>query len=487
MPAHYAPLPTLHTDPDAEHELEAAFDDSDDEEDQRGAPGRTRNGYHELAHEETAASPSSPIAPAPPSGTYDFESTDFDWVRPPPGSPPSPTRAFPNDYGNSNGVVPVMTDTDVDRRAGGWFRRSAAAVLPSHYVQRLGLEQEVPRTPVGGGTSNDGVFANVVAKPSRSVVIQDGDETYLVPEDAQKDAPPSYAVAQQDAVPPYWETTIHAPSASNEPGEVVIDGLPTGSLFSFLWNMLVSVSFQFVGFMLTYLLHTTHAAKLGSRAGFGITLIQYGFAMRRDSQESGYGQTTQEAWNKPHLSTPEEANEYYNATMPTATEAPANADGSNPFFLGDAAAEWISFLLMTVGWFILLTSLLGFWRVKRWERGILSSQRDNPAERHVNGPANGTLIHSLERALGINGLADGSLIRTGFGLERSGQRDADLEREIAIELGSALDPEERSANRAERNEYQLPLTDDPEQNARVAQAMAEQARLHHNLRQAGLI
>ncbi|TFY56566.1 hypothetical protein EVJ58_g7557 [Rhodofomes roseus] len=406
----------------------------------------------------------SPPEPAP--GTYNFESTDFDWVRPPPGSPPSPTRALANDYGNSNGVVPVLTDMDGARR-GGWFRRTAAAVLPSHYVQQFGLAQEVPRTPVGGGTNNDGVFANVVAKPSRSVVIQEGDETFLVPEDAQKDAPPSYAAAQQDAVPPYWETTIHAPTASTEPGEIVIDGLPTGSLFSFLWNMLVSVSFQFVGFMLT-----TASLCAG------------------DSQEAGYGQTTQEAWNRPHFSTPQEAENYYqnlNATAPT--EEPTNADGSNPFFLGDAAAEWISFLLMTIGWFVLLTSLLGFWRVKRWERGILNSQRDNPSERHANGPANGTLIHSLERALGINGLADGSLIRTGFGLERPGAREGDLEAEIAIEriVGPFHDPEERAAHMAERNEYQLPLTDDPEQNARVAQAMAEQARLHHNLRQAGLI
>ncbi|KAJ2965417.1 hypothetical protein NUW54_g14125 [Trametes sanguinea] len=29
-------------------------------------------------------------------------------------------------------------------------------------------------------------------------------------------------------------------------------------------------------FVLTYLLHTTHAAKYGSRAGLGLTLIQYG-------------------------------------------------------------------------------------------------------------------------------------------------------------------------------------------------------------------
>lgn len=173
MPTQYAPLPNPRTDPDADHELEAAFDDSEDEEEQQGAPGRTRNGYHSLAREEEhAASPSSPVGPTP--GTYDFESSDFDWARPPPGSPPSPTRAFPNDYGNSNGVVPAMTSTDVERRRGSWFGRTAAAVLPSHYVERFGLAQELPRTPVGGGTMNDGVFANVTAKPSRSVVVQEG-------------------------------------------------------------------------------------------------------------------------------------------------------------------------------------------------------------------------------------------------------------------------------------------------------------------------
>jgi len=30
------------------------------------------------------------------------------------------------------------------------------------------------------------------------------------------------------------------------------------------------------GFILTYILHTTHAAKNGSRAGLGVTLIQLG-------------------------------------------------------------------------------------------------------------------------------------------------------------------------------------------------------------------
>ena len=192
-----------------------------------------------------------------------------------------------------------------------------------------------------------------------------GDETYLVPEEVQKDAPPSYAVAQADSVPPYWETTIHAPSSSNTPGDMIIDHLATGSLFSFLWNMLISISFQFVGFLLTYLLHTTHAAKLGSRAGLGVTLIQYGFAMRGRSDEwmenggNPDGQNSLDQWGRPTgeprpmFATPEEAEEWYKnfngAAAAQSSQSASQSDNSGGWLLGDAAAEWLSFFLMTIG------------------------------------------------------------------------------------------------------------------------------------------
>src|SRR5271156_2572905 len=89
----------------------------------------------------------------------------------------------------------------------------------------------------------------------------------------------TYEQAAADAAPPYWETTILAPGLGG-PDDVYIDGLPVGSVFSFIWNGMISMSFQLVGFLLTYLLHTTHAAKNGSRAGLGITLVQYGFGMK---------------------------------------------------------------------------------------------------------------------------------------------------------------------------------------------------------------
>lgn len=110
--------------------------------------------------------------------------------------------------------------------------RVAGSILPSHYVQRLGYGR-IPSGNVGGGTINDGVFANIAAKPSRPVTARDADNNvFIVPENSQALPPPSYAAASLDTVPPYYETTIHVPASANDiPGEVIIDNLPTGTLF----------------------------------------------------------------------------------------------------------------------------------------------------------------------------------------------------------------------------------------------------------------
>lgn len=43
------------------------------------------------------------------------------------------------------------------------------------------------------------------------------------------------------------------------------------------------------------------------------------------------------------------------------------------------ANEWFSFICMAVGWFLILTSLGGWWRVKRFERGLRNAQRESEA------------------------------------------------------------------------------------------------------------
>ena len=96
--ARYAPLPNPHTDPSRDEELEAAFDDSDDED--QDSPVTTRNGaYRSLPNDEPV--PSQPDSPQrthhQAAGTYDFENVDYDF--PPPGSPPRRDRALPgNDW-----------------------------------------------------------------------------------------------------------------------------------------------------------------------------------------------------------------------------------------------------------------------------------------------------------------------------------------------------------------------------------------------------
>lgn len=167
----------------------------------------------------------------------------------------------------------------------------------------------------------------------------------------------TYEQAAADSAPPYWETSILAPGAFNS-DDIFVDGLVVGSLFSFVWNALISMSFQLIGFLLTYLLHTTHAAKHGSRAGLGITLIQYGFTFRSVPADPVSGVPA----NDPAGTIPSDPNAHeFNPSKVagdvTGVEA---ADGLR-------AQDWISYTLMIVGWFILIRSVSQFIRARRQE------------------------------------------------------------------------------------------------------------------------
>lgn len=167
MSNRYAPLPT-NPDENLNLELEAAFDDPDDsyfvDQPDESSPLR-------LSH------PESPPLSSPLPATYNFESSICDYDQPPPGSPPLPSsHAVPNEYGNSNGIIPVFAPDSIPPPPSGlWWKRTAAAVLPSHYVNRWGITRgNVSGRLIGGGTRNDGVFSNVAAKPSQGVRVQEG-------------------------------------------------------------------------------------------------------------------------------------------------------------------------------------------------------------------------------------------------------------------------------------------------------------------------
>ncbi|CAG8567904.1 15281_t:CDS:2 [Acaulospora morrowiae] len=195
--------------------------------------------------------------------------------------------------------------------------------------RKISSSQPNNNQPAALPSSTDGVFSNLSAKP----------DTLADNEDKN---PPPYETAAADAAPPYMDTATMTSGLCGD--EMLVEGLPVGNFFGFVWNMLVSMSFQFVGFLLTYLLHTTHAAKNGSRAGLGITLVQYGFYLR--------GRSLQDEGDYPYDDT----------------------DISDKELL--ARNAWISYILMALGWFIVIRSVTDYIRVKRLE----STMRSNPEE-----------------------------------------------------------------------------------------------------------
>lgn len=291
---------------------------------------------------------------------------------------------------------------------------------------------------------NDGVFANVMAKPTTGhVVTTENGEVYVMPEETQKEVPPSYDSAQADAVPPYWATTVHAPFSTSE--EMVIEGLPVGTLFSFAWNFLISMSFQFVGFAVTYILHTTHAAKYGARAGLGVTLIQYGLFSRGsadetalDGGEPGVGyQTGEEAPTATASIVGRSLSLFARAPLPAMGMMSGNGNSTTmmPFdnaYFGANARDWLSFMLMTVGWFLLLSSILSYARVVKWERSLRTANDGVP----VFLPTTSTGDASRDLAVRSN-------LWNVFGVPNNDDDDyyAEEERRVAMEEAN-LSPEE---------------------------------------------
>ncbi|KAL6253291.1 hypothetical protein RBB50_001014 [Rhinocladiella similis] len=218
-------------------------------------------------------------------------------------------------------------------------------------VERRVTELPAFRPMPASARPMDGVFANLSAKPERGEPIDD--------------KPPTYEQAAADATPPYWETTILAPGMSSD--EVYVDGLPVGSVFSFVWNGMISMSFQLVGFLLTYLLHTTHAAKHGSRAGLGLTLVQYGFYM------TSSGDGGQETGNPGQFSNSSPPDPNSHNFDPSTVDGSGNSGSGGHGLGGFTSADWISYVLMIVGWFILIRAVSDFLRARRHEQLVLQS------------------------------------------------------------------------------------------------------------------
>ncbi|ODQ64224.1 hypothetical protein NADFUDRAFT_83782 [Nadsonia fulvescens var. elongata DSM 6958] len=231
-----------------------------------------------------------------------------------------------------------------------------------------GVYSQVPTESNNGSSSsnrqvrgNDGVFSNITASTD---FIEKNDDT-----------PPTYDEAAADATPPYWETTIMTSSGFGD--EVFVDGLPVGTPLNFLWNLAISVAFQVVGFLLTYLLHTSHAAKQGSRAGLGFTILQFGYFMLL-GQSSGKENT--EVVEEFEPSDPND----FNISSATAHIGGTTTIPSSSLEAVDSAYNKdniIAYGLMLFGALMIVFALLDYYRAIRMER-IIRQEPERPQEFH---------------------------------------------------------------------------------------------------------
>ncbi|AET41108.1 Bsd2p Ecym_7264 [Eremothecium cymbalariae DBVPG len=207
------------------------------------------------------------------------------------------------------------------------------------------------------GAHADGVFSNLTAKP----------ESGSSREATEGDKPPTYDEAAADMAPPYYG--IDDDGVGMYYNEICIDGLPVGNIVNFLWNLIISVSFQFVGFLLTYILHTSHAAKQGSRFGLGLTFMGYGYSMIPNDVTGKVGKG-----NELTRFQIEDPNNFADITPESLQQEPEDqfeSHLSHGLMEKRSSLSPLAVILIVFGFAILIKSIYDYVLVKKMERQFL--------------------------------------------------------------------------------------------------------------------
>lgn len=209
------------------------------------------------------------------------------------------------------------------------------------------------------GVGFDGVFSNLSAKPDR-----DGAN-----EHTQQDNPPTYDEAAADMSPSYYGMDLSSTDMYYD--EICIEGLPVGNIANLFWNIIVSTSFQFVGFLVTYLLHTSHAAKQGSIFGLGLTFIGYAYSMRPRNVDVKVGKD--KTADRIKIENP---NDYNDLQIPEDGTEMDNFESSLSHGLEEKKQSWsfITIFAALLGIFIAIKSIYDYVKVKKMERKYLSQE-----------------------------------------------------------------------------------------------------------------
>ncbi|KAJ2333624.1 hypothetical protein GGI00_002239 [Coemansia sp. RSA 2681] len=246
-------------------------------------------------------------------------------------------------------------DNDDNRAVADSQSHSARTAVEAAAVPAEGSANAGPTQPPQGSATRstgpsptDGVFANLAAKPELYLGYDDKIPTEALPTYQDIYGP------QSNSAPPYFETAV---ISVGDEDELLVEGLPVGTIGSFMVNLVISTAFQIVGYMLTFLLHGSHAAKNGSLAGLGITFMNFGFYIRTH--------LGQNIFDDPSANYPGQPGKGANG---------GSGSDSSDTPLDNA---YFAYLLIVVGAAIFFKAMVDYIRVRRLQTIIESSPEQN--------------------------------------------------------------------------------------------------------------
>lgn len=273
----------------------------------------------------------------------------------------------------ADGTTIDQEDSEQERRIGDRIfptslrerasRQIRAAGRHFNILDRLFQRNTQDASHLQQGANYDGVFSNLSAKPDGEEDQQAGDSEY----------PPTYDEAAVDMAPSYYG--VDDSGAGMYYNEICIEGLPVGNIANLIWNLLVSSSFQFIGFLVTYILHTSHAAKQGSRLGLGITFLGYAYSMIPNDVQSKVGRDKDV--DRVQLSDPNEHDDLHLYSSP-ATQDEFTSHLSTGITEEKQSVPAVAVFTGILGFCIAVKSLYDYVQIKRMERKYMSQDQASP-------------------------------------------------------------------------------------------------------------
>lgn len=146
--------------------------------------------------------------------------------------------------------------------------------LKKSFLSEFGFFRKKPKANKGYVIqSHDGVFSNLNEKP-----------------EIRSDALPTYTQVTGEAeYDPFCGYEVTYCRIGEYYGEMLIDSIPAGTWAGLVLSAFFSFIFDFIGFIMTFFLSTSHGTRKGALIGLACTILRYGLLIITDNDDPSEG------------------------------------------------------------------------------------------------------------------------------------------------------------------------------------------------------